>query len=131
MGIVQLFCTYYQSQFPYHIERGKIVSGSYPSETLSSLNIQALILFCVFSLSSSHALVESNDALYGGHSDYKKSICIFIDGLIEKVLTTLTEVGEGGDLVVSVFETAIMRDNLGLKFASVCLLAYEPRLPIM
>ena len=84
MGILQLFCAYYQRNFPYHIDRGAAAELVLSSRVLSFARART---------------VESNDALYGGNEEYMKQVGVMIESLVQAILNGLTEIGEAGDIM--------------------------------
>ncbi len=44
--------------------------------------------------------VESNDSMYGGEANYVGELLVFVDKLIEEVLSQLAVIGEKGDITV-------------------------------
>jgi hypothetical protein len=44
--------------------------------------------------------VESNDSLYGGEASYMEELIVFIDKLVEEILSQLALIGEKTDITV-------------------------------
>lgn len=62
----------------------------------AELPAQLVFLHCVCACA-----VESNDSLYGGDAAYLAQVATFIETLVKETLSTLNEIGEAGDLMVS------------------------------
>jgi hypothetical protein len=96
------------------------------SDAKTKVYLGILSLFCTYAQAKFpyHIdKVESNDSLYGGEASYMQELLVFIDKLVEEILSQLAMIGEKGDITVR----AVFSFVCSVYFLCMCV---RPSLPL-